>query len=42
MVARAEMHLAVAVINDGMHTSSCWNAQQFDPVFELFIAGRAS
>lgn len=41
MATRAEMHLAVAVINDGMHTSSCWDALQFDPVFELFKACRA-
>lgn len=41
MAASAEMRLAVAVINDGMHTSSCWDALQFYPVSELFNACRA-
>lgn len=42
MAGTAEMPLAVVVIIDGMHRSSCWDAPQFDPVFELSIAGRAS
>lgn len=41
MAGTAEMPLAVAVIIDGMHTGSCLEALQFDPVFELSIAGRA-
>ncbi len=42
MAGNAQMRLIMAVINDEMHTSSCLNALQFDPVFELFIDCRAS
>jgi len=42
MTGTAEMPLAVAVIIDGMHRSCCLDGGQFDPVFELSIACRAS
>jgi hypothetical protein len=42
MAGTAEMTLAVAVIIAGMHRSCCLDALQFDPVFELSIACRAS
>jgi hypothetical protein len=38
MAGTAEMALPVAVIIDGMHRSSCLDALQFNPVFELSIA----
>ncbi len=37
MAGRAEMRMAVVVNNEVMHRSSCLDARQSNPVFELLI-----